>query len=171
MKFTSENYSDLRKYFQNSFVKFSGVVAYQHKDGKYERMAELGERLFYVGEVQMDYAKGHYMEDGQKKPFIFHLHNEKHSPEIDFILPKKSYFNHGNRAFYLYRIPARQYHRGITEENTAIGYLDEGGVNSVSLNLDRLQSYVGKQAFLNFRKREDMGSYAVSRRMAVCGNT
>ena len=176
MKFCVENSKDIQKYFSGSFVKFSGVRAYHAtEDGEgYNPATEVGEKLFFVDQVSSDRVLGKYYTDqGQTLPFVFYLHpRADDSPEVDFILPRKSYFNHNGRAYYLWRLPARQYHRGITEENTALGYLDlDGDISPVyGVGFELLSAYVGKQAFLNFSKRDEYSSYAVSRRMAVASN-
>ncbi len=158
MKFCLEMSSDIKKYFQGSFVKFP--------------MA--GEVVHYVDRVDGHQIRGKMFaptETGgfEEQPFVFHLNPEdSDTPDVEFILPRKSYFNHQNSAHILFRVPARQYHRGVTNENTCIACLDSDGDFPVqNLSFERITAYVGKQAFCDFRERPDWRSYAVSRRCAV----
>lgn len=162
MKFCQENHADIKKYFQGSFIKFP----------------QAGDTVHFVDRVESTYIRGRlYSQNAEGKyedqPFVFHLNpKDDNTPEVEFILPRKSYFNFDNAAYMLYRIPARQYHRGVTPDNTAIARLAMNGeFPSYNLGFDRLTAYVGKQAFCNFAQR-GWDSYAVSRRCAVaaCGD-
>lgn len=155
MKFCQGNYRDIQKYFQGSYIK----------------LPEAGETLHWIDRVYEDHIKGKLYQKNEKgeveeEPFIYYLHPlSEASPEVEYIMPRKSYFNHEGRAMFLSRIPARQYHRGITAENTQIQALNATAFVGISINASRLTAYVGKQAFMPFKQHA--GSYAVSSRMAV----
>lgn len=156
MIFCSNNVSDLKRYFQNSFVKFP--------------MA--GEIVHYVDKVQSDGVRGRFYGPDDKgnmveQEFLFELHHDDGlQPDVQFIMPRKSYFNHEGKAHLLKRIPARQYHRGVTSENTSIVNLHTNGdFLGVNLKFAVLHAYVGKQAFPPIR-RLDGGSVAISPRLA-----
>jgi hypothetical protein len=158
MKFCQENSEDIKKYFQGSFIKFP----------------QAGEVLHYVDRVEGHSIRGKLFapdETGKmvESPFIFHLNPmDATTPDVEFILPRKSYFNHNGEAHLLFRIPARQYSRGVTAANTAVFKLEFEDHRNLSLTFERLTAYVGKQAFLPFADRGN--SYAVSRRVAVSGD-
>lgn len=153
MKFCAENAKDIDKYFRNSYMKFPSLA---------------GDTVHYIDHVAGDCVKGKTLQDGEKVPFIFHLYADSVAiaPEIEFILPKKSYFNTPDGACLLYRIPARQYRKGVCPDNTAITLLTTiGSFQTKDITLELLNLYVGKQSFDKFA--EQSKSYAVSRRMAV----
>lgn len=157
MKFCRQTSSDIKKYFQGSYIKFP----------------EAGEVLHYIDRVDTDSIRGKLWAPDEKgvyssEPFVYWLNNEDGStPEVEYILPRKSYFNYDGRAFLLLRVPARQYHRGLTGENTSVVAVGaDGNFTPYSLNFEVLTAYVGKQSFLHFAQRS-VSSYAVSRRIAV----
>lgn len=153
MKFCAENAKDIDKYFRGSYMKFPSLA---------------GDAVHFIDKVTPDQVMGKTLQDGESVPFVFHLYHEESAPapEIEFILPKKSYFNTPTGACLLYRIPARQYRKGVCMDNTAIVKLAiDGSFAPQDISFDLLNLYVGKQAFAKFG--EQSMSYAVSRRMAV----
>ena len=158
MQFSQENASDIRRYFNGSFVKFP-------QSGELLHYIEQSNDTSVRGKVYIPNDKGEW----ETRPFIYHLSPEgKQAQEVEFVLPRKSYFNYKGSAHILYRLPARQYHRGITRENTLICRLSsEGDFGNTHLDFECLNAYVGKQAFPKFEVREAELSYAVSRRVAV----
>jgi hypothetical protein len=165
MKFCIENIPDLKKYFLGSFVKFVGVRGCRPNG----EATEAGELIHTVDKINPDSISGKRFEGTEATPYTFKLYSmvqPERCPEIEMILPKKSYFNADGGCYFLSRIPARQYHRGITPENTWIQRLMFDYHDSCGLTGHLLQKYVGKQAFYSFAPREDI-SYAVSPRIAV----
>lgn len=161
MKFCQETVSDLKKYYQGSFVKFP----------------EAGEMLHMVEDVRSDRLRGKRWaiseESGEyeEQPFEFLLHrDDEHTPCIEYVMPVKSYFNHGGHAWLLARSPARQYRRGVTSENTVIQMLESNGTfDGYNPSFERLESYVQKKHFEGFHKITG-GSYAVAPRIAIAAN-
>lgn len=162
MIFSANNVSDLKRYFQGSYVKFPMS----------------GELVHFVDRVESNMVRGRFYgpnESGamEEQEFRFHLYSDEYmqanglvQPDVCYIMPRKSYFNHGSHAYLLRRIPARQYHRGVTSDNTSVLLLDYAGdFDPCSLKFDLLTSYVGKQAFPGFGPISD-GSRAVSPRIA-----
>jgi len=147
MQFCKENWEDIRKYYEKSYMKFPC----------------LGDEAVYVDKVSAAGLSGKRRGtefDGWEFTF------DKGPREVDFILPRKSFFEHNGCAHFLARIPARQYKRGITHENTSVWFLGGAGFSRIDLDLDVVNSYTQKPAFMGFR--DTLGtSYPVSSRMAV----
>jgi hypothetical protein len=107
------------------------------------------------------------IEDGRD----FKLYLAEEEPyEVNYILPHKSFFQFGEHACMLQRVPAKQYHRGITAENTSISYRGaEGGLNGkVPLGFEVLKAFVQKQKFSTLSeaaKDDTKQSAALSQRM------
>jgi hypothetical protein len=145
---------DIIKYFKNSFLKFK----------------ETGDTLFFLTHVTNDEIGGQ-IEDG--RDFKLYL-DEKEPYEVDYILPHKSFFQFGEHCCMLQRIPARQYHRGITEENTQITYRkgapSPGGTEkllTMGLSFEVLKAFVQKKKFFSLTDamKEPVVSCAMSPRM------
>lgn len=167
MKFCTETVKDLDKYFRNTFVKFVGLRG-KFSDGTECAPAE--ELVHSVEVINNSYIKGKRWENGEAVPYQFMLYSEKQvpAPEIEFILPRKSYFNTDDGAMLLQRIPARQYRRGVCGDNTMIHQLaPSGGFGSLGVQLELMDKYVRKPHFYTFEERPV--SYAVSRRIAIAG--
>ena len=169
MKFCSENSKDIQKYFQGAFVKFPGMAGV-FGDGAVA--AEAGDIIHTVEQVTSSYIKGKRIEGNDAVPYEFCLYSEAEvvPPEVEFILPKKSYYNGPSGALMLFRIPARQYKRGVCSDNTAIVQLQSAGTfEPYPLTVITLTEYVGKQAYKRFEAHK-LPSYAVTRRIGVAAN-
>lgn len=149
MKLISSNVKDINKYFHNTYIK----------------VKEFGDTLFLINSVDHYGVKGD-REDGQ--PFIIYLDDE-HPYELDYVLPRKSFFQHGPNAIQLCRVPAQQYQRGMNSQNTALSYLSASGEKrNGSLNFETLRSYVNKQMFSTLKQAvadKERTSSALSPRM------
>lgn len=158
MKFCSENASDIEKYFRNSYMKFPEFA---------------GDLVHFVERVHNDRVTGHFYKDGEKTQFQFDLYpdGEGPVPEVEYILPTKSWFQHGEDAYFLYRLPARQYKKGITSENTAIIRLTGSGdkLSPCSIQYELIAAYVAKPAFptLSAIAGTKFNSHALGPRIAV----
>lgn len=161
MKFCIANYEDISKYFSGTYVKFEGFVGV---NGAGEKI-DAGEQVHYIKSVQSTTVTGQKLNnDGQTTvDFIFHLQED--GPDVEIVMPKKSYFNWENSAYILYRIPAKQWKKGITKGNTIIQALTYDGFETLDINFQTLNAYVKKPQFLNLEKRGH--AYAISRRFAV----
>lgn len=133
MQFSSENYDDIRKYYLNTYVKIK----------------EFGDLLFYINRVDRTQVSG-LVEDGRE----FDMWLDKDHPyEIDYVLPHKSFFQYEKDAAQLYRVPARQYQRGLSTGNTRIARVNQAGekeeVGDGGLDFKLLKAYVSKQPFVS----------------------
>lgn len=140
MKFCSENASDIEKYFRHTYMKFPDFA---------------GDRIHYVERVLGDRVTGHYFdEQGDQTQFQFDLYPEGEGPcpQVEYILPVKSWFQFGEKACFLYRLPLRQYKKGINEENTQIVTPDAAGkFPKVTLDYKAIAAYTAKPAFTSLR--------------------
>lgn len=128
MIFQSSNWEDISRYYRNTYVKFK----------------ETGDRLFFIRRVD-NYAVTGTDEDGTE--FELYL-NDEHPYEVDYILPRKSYFQVGKRATMLARIPAKQYQRGISNGNTMLTSLNKnGGIAKHEIGFEILKQFVTKQTY------------------------
>lgn len=134
MIFCSENAADIQRYFRNTFMKFPTFS---------------GDQLYFVDHVNDYSVTGKYFEKGEVFPFDFKLHptTVKSPITVEFILPQKSFFMFEGKLFFLYRVPARQYHRGIHRENTCVINVDDD--EAVPLSFELLDAYVQKQTVGN----------------------
>ena len=128
MLFIPENREDISKYYRHSFLKFK----------------EHGDTIFYISYVDENVVSGS-LEDGRE----FKLYLAKEEPyEVDYVLPHKSFFQYGDDAVMLERIPAKQYHRGLTPSNTAMSFRDPNGdVKHLDISFETLKAFVSKQKF------------------------
>lgn len=164
MKFCTDNVKDIDKYFRGTYVKFMGMSGV-FSDGTECAPAE--ELVHSIDTIQSNVIKGKRLENGETVPYQFLLYAEAvaPAPEVEFILPKKSYFNTDEGACLLSRIPARQYRRGICNDNTSIALLKGNTHTERGVDLALLDKYVRKPQPYTFQVRDV--SYAVSRRIAV----
>lgn len=154
MQFTPANREDIAKYYKNSILKFK----------------DTGDTLFHLSHVDVNVVSG-TVDDGRD----FKLYLSDDEPyEVDYILPHKSFFQYGANAVMLERIPAKQYHRGITSENTRLCHRDSAGPGFITLPLkmDILKSFVQKQKFFSLKEAmaADVVSAVLSPRMMYMKN-
>lgn len=152
MQFCSENANDIQRYFKNTFMKFPEMT---------------GECLYFIDQVTTSNLTGKYYEKGETHPFEFKLHpvNVKSPVQVEFILPQKSFFICDERLYFLHRIPARQYHRGVHRENTAIIDVETG--SNVGLSFELLEAYVQKQLTGNINKNVSVLQRRIARLNSV----
>ena len=151
MIFCRDNYEDIKKYFQGSYMKFPLI----------------GDEVVFVENVSTRGMTGQQTKTDEHDAWEFTFGPEWEMPEMEFLLPKKSFFEYDGHAYLLCRIPAKQYSRGITDDNTCIAVLGAEGFCSVGLTLPLLNAYTAKPVFKGFRLEGYGSSYPVSSRMAV----
>lgn len=154
MLFVPSNANDIAKYYKGSFVK----------------LREFGDEFFKITRVSPDGVEFH-RANGDVGEIALH---EDVPYDLEFTLPHKSYFQSGKRASQLCRIPARQYHRGITPENCVIfGLGAEGTFVTQTINFVNLQNFANKPAFPTITdgvRLKGMVSCAFSPRFAATAN-
>lgn len=148
MELTSSNWQDIQKYYENSYVK----------------LREFGDRIFYIDKVNRDEV---YFRDENDEAGVIYLHDA--APySLDMVLPNKAMYQMGDEAYLLQRVPARQYHRGITPQNCKISRLRSNGFTTHSLSFQSLQGYANKPLYRPLEEviGRSTGSEAISPRFA-----
>ena len=130
MEFTASNWRDIEKYYHGTYLKFQ----------------EFGDRLFLINNVRPAYVKG---IDEDQNEFILYLDDE-HPYTVDYILPNKAVFSYRNAAFLLQRVPARQYRRGLCEENVKVVRVHDG--QTLPFSFEVLKAFVQKQKYLSLKE-------------------
>jgi len=116
MLFVPSVWQDIRKYYENSYVKF----------------LEYGEELFFITRVRENGILG---TDASGAEFSLSL-DEDAPYHLTYNLPHKGLFQMDNSTYLLHRVPAQQYSRGITNNNTKIVEVASG--KAITLTFPRL---------------------------------
>lgn len=153
MLFCPQNTDDISRYYRNTYVKFK----------------EFNDDLFFIQTVERRRVTGLH-QDGEEFELFY---SDDRPYEVDYVIPHKSFFQYKNRACLLQRIPAKQYQRGMSSQNTQVISLSRtGGIGNMELSFDLLKAYVGKKEFPSFDKgvtsKGRMVSVALSPRFAYC---
>jgi hypothetical protein len=131
MIFSPKNAEDIQRYYRNTYVKFH----------------ETGDRLFFIRDVNTHVVRGRDQDDTEFELYL----SEDHPYEVDYVIPRKSFFQYKSRACLLQRHPAKQYQRGLSHNNTRIQSLTRtGGAGDIEVCFDSLKAYVAKQDFPSF---------------------
>lgn len=159
MLLTYQNKSDIDKYYRNTYVKLTNYAEY-NPDTPFDP-----DTLFFIEKVKDDGVYGK-TQNGD----IFEVKFDDSDPlDLIYPLPHKSYFQYAEMACMLARVPARQYKRGISYENTKIVSLRENGTpGNILVGFDALSVYVKKPMFtrLSVAKHSHDKSVSLSPRMA-----
>lgn len=128
MECIQENWRDIARYFQDTWVKLEGY----------------GDTLFHVEHVNQTRMAGTTQDNDY---FEIELHN--HQPfNLNYVLPHKAVFQYGKRAVILQRTPAKQFKRGLSSENVAVSFTDSGTM--LGLDISVLKAYTAKQNYRSF---------------------
>ncbi len=155
MIFNQSNRDDISRYYRQTYVKFP----------------ETGEKLHFIREIARHAVLGSDEDGNDFELFL----SDEFPYEVDYVLPKKGYFQHGKSAHLLFRVPAKQYQRGLSEGNTKVHRINRAGeISEQPLNFDLLKAYVQKQAYPSFEtamaNKEGMFSVALSQRFALAAS-
>lgn len=133
MKFVPSNRDDIIRYFRGTYIK----------------LKERGDELFFIENVDSLRVTGKH-ETGEQ----FVLYMDETTPyTVEYVLPHKSFFQNGNDAVLLERLPQKQYQRGLSEANTGLKYMTSAGqVKPVGLSFGILKKFVSKQPFYTLLK-------------------
>lgn len=126
MECVPNNWKDIDRYYRNTFVKFN----------------EHGDRLFYISKVTPEAISGQCEDNSE---FVLDLHPD-HPYNLGFILPRKAVFQFKNAACLLQRIPARQYRRGICEDNVSIKVIGKES-EGLTVGFKTLAAFCNKAAY------------------------
>ena len=150
---SKENWKDVQKYFQGTFVKF----------------ASEGEKIWQIYKVndEIILAKDRNGEEvcvELARPF-----------KIDYVLPKKAVFQFGENAVILQRLPHRMWKKGLSNENTELIACNANGAwNALGFNAEILEGFVNKPGYFSFvdaesqfKNGESLQSAALSPRITL----
>lgn len=88
--------------------------------------------------------------------------------DLDYILPKRAFFQLGDFACFLNRIPARMWKKGLCKQNTALYQVTHTGTFSpASLTFENLHAYVHKPFYSPTISLDGLYSKALSPRFAL----
>lgn len=147
------NYQDVDKYFRNCFIK----------------VAEYGDTLFFIEKVT---PEGIFGQDEHGEPVCVEFDGKelgKVGYHLDYIIPKKAFFQVKDKAVLLGRIPARMWKKGISKENTCF-YVFGERITTIDVGFEILKAYVQKPIYLPYTELKDKVSLALSPRVALHKN-
>ena len=126
MIFHRSVYNDIVKYYSGNIIKLTSLT---------------GDRLWRVVDICPDEV---VLKDVDGFEIYMDLNDEY---QVDFPLPKRAVYQSGHRAWMLQRKPAKQYNRGIHEQNTMVKSLGTSLWTSSPFNINVLQQFVDKPAY------------------------
>jgi len=134
MLINKHNWQDVKRYYQGTIVKFQG----ENKDGK--------ERVWKIVAVDSSQV---IAEDSSGEQVYIDLSRPY---KLDYVIPKKTVYQHGDAAAVLTRIPARMWRKGMDEKNTQIhGCTAEGKFVGLSLSLGIIDGFVNKPGYFDYQ--------------------
>lgn len=154
MFINSQNFDDVKKYFQHTYVKF----------------AETGDHIWHIDTVNPNEI---ICSDKNKEQVGIDL---TIGYNLEYILPRKAVFQFGNEAVMLSRIPARQWKKGMCKANTAFHSMtSEGTWVQLNFDINMIEGFVNKPSYypLDIAVKElsdengDLFSVALNSRMSL----
>ena len=153
MLITSATYEDCKKYFQHTWVKFK----------------EEGDKIWYITSVDIHYI---YAKSITDEEILIDITEGGYT--IEYLIPKKTIFQHGEHAVMLSRIPARMWKKGMSKQNTQFQSLTFDGWKSKEFDMGVIDGFVNKPCYYSvedalneFTKSEHLQSAALSPRIAL----
>lgn len=153
MEVSQNNWLDVEKYFYDTYVKFK----------------ETGDTIYRITGVNSEYITAVSLNGDEvgidlKNPY-----------KIDFLLPKKASFNMGNTAFHICRIPARQWKKGISKQNTSFTKYTNNGWQVCGWDHAMLEGYVNKPSYAKVENLQELfnqgyAAAAITPRIVVASN-
>jgi hypothetical protein len=147
---TSRNHQDFRQRYQGTF-------------GWFQTPPPERKIFVQVTDVSSDQVT---FTDSKNIPYIVYRDS---GYVFEFLPVMKGWFNTKNNLMYLSRIPARQWHRGISSGNTTVEIFNEGRNIAVPCNMASL-SQVFEQA-ISVEDAAKRHNFALSRYFAIAGDS
>ena len=151
MLLTSINTEDIQKYFGGIYIK----------------IPEYGDLICYVEKVLPEAL---LLLDSDDNHLALELDGKitgKSEYLLEYIIPKKCYFQFEESAYFLTRIPAKQWKKGISKSNTAVYKLSGGKFHAQSIDFKILRQYTNKHEFPSIFSAHDYSTAALSSRIAL----
>lgn len=159
-KFLSNNVGDFRQRYEGTYGFY------------YDRETNI-RKLALLSRVDVDcppYCVHFTFENNVK----FHIHADtKRDIGFEFLPPRSAFYNTEKGTFYVERIAARQFYRGIKSTNTAIYTYDGGSWRSIKLGFEPLIAIYERNIPLYEaiqRYKENKLSVALTPSIAIAGN-
>jgi hypothetical protein len=150
---SQENWKDVQKYFQGTFVKFTSE----------------GEKIWLITKVTdtVILAKDRNGEEvcvELARPFM-----------LDYVLPHKAVYQFGEHAAVLQRLPQRMWKKGLSNENTELlSCSAQGSWQPMQFSAETLEGFVNKPGYFSFidaenqfKNGESLQSVALSPRISL----
>lgn len=150
----SQNFDDVKKYFQHTYVKFK----------------ETGDHIWHIDTVSSNEI---LCTDKSKEQVGIDL---TIGYNLEYILPRKAVFQFGRKAIMLSRIPARQWKKGMCKANTAFHTLSaDGSWLSYGFEIDLIEGFVNKPSYYPVEQalkdfQNDLVSVALTPRISMSKN-
>lgn len=150
MEWRPSNWEDIRKYYGETYIK----------------IPDTGEQLWWVLSVEpTQVILRSTLAD--KEESLLELHEDQ-PYVVEMVLPHKSTFQFNDHAYFMERVPAQQYRRGIANTNCKLYMLRENSCwQQISLRDDILNAYVNKQSFIPPGAASKYASIALSPRWSM----
>ena len=153
MIFHQKNYEDIKRYYNNTIIKLPELS---------------GDRLWQIVHITPAEVK---LIDVDGMEIYMDL---EHEYQVEYPLPGRAVYQmSGGSAGILYRKPARQYFRGLSKENTALGrYTSSGDIVGASWGIHTLQEFVDKPCYQDVNtidfNNDFNESWALNKHMVLC---
>jgi hypothetical protein len=147
------NYEDIVKYYKKTYVK----------------LRECGEVIYLITEVYKDKI---ILQDIQGEEVAICL---EQGYNLDYVIPKKTVYQHGENALFLSRIPARMWQKGMSNKNTMFQLLSAAGSwHPHPFDIKVIDGFVNKPSYFslddavtNFTKGDHLQSAALTPRISM----
>lgn len=148
-----DNYDDIVKYYLKTYVKFK----------------ETKDEIYFIKQVTHTDI---ICENSKNEEVAICL---TVGYTIDYVIPKKTVYQHGEEALFLARIPARMWRKGMDSKNTTFAILSAAGNwTTISFSIQAIEGFVNKPSYFefkdalnNFEKGTNLQSAALSPRISI----
>lgn len=154
----SGNYEDVKKYYQGTWVKIT----------------ECGDRIYTVDKVTSKYTDLSSPSRGDGDEYAEIRIDMEVGYTLDYVIPKKTVYQYGEKALLLQRIPARMWRKGMDSKNTEFLSLDtKGNWKKTSLATPVIEGFVNKPSYYTVEDalvgfQNALDSAALTPRIAFC---
>jgi hypothetical protein len=125
----SSNAEDVKKYYHQTWVKFPKLS---------------GDTLWFISNVSHDFLE--ILSDNGEEALI----DLKRGQEMEYVIPKKTIYQFGEKAAFLSRVPARQWKKGMCGKNTRFQTLSLTKWDLADFDISIIAGFVNKPSYLDF---------------------
>lgn len=127
---SKENWEDVKKYFEKTYVKFPALT---------------GDTLWFIDRVTPEEME--VSSINKKEENIEYCIDLTTGYEMDFVFPKKTVYQYGDTAALLQRVPARQWKKGMCKANTGFSVLSENGWINGTFDAHIIDGFINKPSY------------------------